>query len=143
MSKLERLKVSVAERFWPKVEMSAGCWQWLGAKIPAGYGTLQVKENTKLAHRISWEIHCGEIPAELFVLHHCDNKICVNPDHLFLGTHRDNVDDAVRKGRHLHGEKHHKTKLTDDDVYTIRRQYPLIGSEELARRYNLGRHSFF
>jgi hypothetical protein len=73
-----------------------GCWEWMGFIRPSGYG--QVHQN-KLAHRVSWELHNGPIPNGVLVLHKCDNKSCVNPDHLFLGSHRDNTQDMMSKGR--------------------------------------------
>lgn len=87
-----------SDRFWAKVARSDGCWDWSGAAVH-GYGVLQVDGAPRRAHRISWEMVNGPIPDGLFVCHHCDNKRCVRPDHLFLGTHQDNMDDAKRKGR--------------------------------------------
>lgn len=90
----------VADRFWEKVTKGDGCWEWQGARIPHGYGNMTVPDHGHdYAHRISWQLHNGEIPAGLWVLHHCDNPPCVRPDHLFLGTAQDNVDDSIRKGR--------------------------------------------
>lgn len=75
------------------------------------------------SHRVSWRIHFGEIPDGLHVLHHCDNKLCVNPAHLFLGTNDDNIRDKVSKKRTPTGENHHNHKLTADDVLKIREMY--------------------
>jgi hypothetical protein len=94
--------VPLAVRFWAKVQKSAGCWTWTANHLPKGYGVIGVgaaDQGLKLAHRVSWEIHFGPIPAGLFVCHRCDNPPCVRPDHLFLGTVQDNVDDMVAKGR--------------------------------------------
>jgi hypothetical protein len=94
-----------AARFWPKVRKDRGCWVWTGATTTTGYGRLSGQP----AHRLSWEIHHGPIPAGLFVCHRCDNPGCVRPDHLFLGTHEANMADMVAKGRHVgNGPKRHR-----------------------------------
>lgn len=85
--------------FWPKVRKSDGCWEWTGATNGVGYGQLNVKGKRWSAHRISYEIHIGAIPQGLLVRHRCDNRPCVRPDHLELGTHVDNARDMVERGR--------------------------------------------
>jgi hypothetical protein len=94
---------TVEERFFEKVVKTDGCWVWLGSKGRRGYGALHVIVNGVRqmmgAHRISWTIHNGPIPAGLFVCHKCDNPQCTNPDHLFLGDGRDNMRDCAAKGR--------------------------------------------
>jgi hypothetical protein len=109
-----------------------GCWLWTGSLMPKGYGFLVVKRNKKMhtisAHRLSWQLHLGEIPAGLNVLHKCDVRCCVNPNHLFLGTSKDNTQDMINKGREgfsgpkpdMQGEKHFASKLTEEDVILIR-----------------------
>ena len=89
-------------RFWLKVEKTNECWKWHGAKHPFGYGMIQrgFKPHKKItAHRASWEIHFGVIPYGMNVLHKCDNPECTNPDHLFVGTFKDNSRDMYHKGR--------------------------------------------
>jgi hypothetical protein len=98
----------LGERFWLKVRKGEGCWEWQGARLPHGYGHLSVPDRGHVnAHRIAWELTNGEIPDGLWVLHHCDNPPCVRPDHLFLGTAQDNVDDSIRKGRRSGGASAH------------------------------------
>lgn len=93
-------------------EPNSGCWLWYGSLFGSnGYGRLQVKSKSMAAHRYAWESHKGEIPPGMLVLHKCDNPGCVNPDHLFLGTHQDNSDDKVSKGRHSRGVKHSSAKV--------------------------------
>ena len=93
---------TLADRFWPKVKILGldDCWEWQGAKLPRGYGKLGAGGKHRgwiLATHVSWFLHTGKAP-DRFVLHTCDNPKCVNPKHLFLGTHQDNMDDQGVKG---------------------------------------------
>jgi hypothetical protein len=104
-------------RFWKKVKIGAngGCLEWTGSRKPDGYGSLTLDRKLRSAHRVSWELSNGPIPEGLCVLHRCDNPPCVNPEHLFLGTHSDNALDKVKKGRGTRGKN-----LTDSIVMAIR-----------------------
>lgn len=115
------MKKTVAERFSKKVECIpfSGCWVWMGFDMRDGYGGLNVNGTPKLAHRISWKLHRGEIPSGMCVLHRCDVACCVNPDHLFLGTQQENIADKVAKNRQAKGERHGMSKLSDADVKSI------------------------
>jgi hypothetical protein len=120
----------MAARFWAKVDKTGECWKWVGAlHAPHGYGVILRDRRLVLAHRMSWELTYGAIPPGMQVLHKCDNKPCVRPTHLWLGTQQDNVDDMISKGRRvqgafnpLFGEDVHGSKLTSTSVRVIRRE---------------------
>lgn len=131
---------SLENRFWARILKKDGCWEWSGHKCPRGYGRLTQGGGSKkivLAHRLSYEIHSGQIPKGLFVCHRCDNPQCCNPSHLFLGTASDNNKDAKSKGRSrgVRGESQPKSKLTRDDVAEIRASG--LTQDRLAKTYGV------
>jgi HNH endonuclease len=137
---------NAAERFWTKVKKAKKCWIWKSAVGLNGYGYFHTKHaGTQYAHRIVWQLTYGKIPSGLFVLHSCDNRACVNPTHLFLGTHQDNINDCVAKGRHLvsrnvpKGENQYNAKLTKRKILAIRAAYAKgkLTQYELADRYGI------
>ena len=134
------MPISSKERFWSRVSVQPeGCWDWLGANFANGYGSICKNGKQGYVHRFSWELHYGAIPENLWVLHHCDNRHCVRPDHLFLGTRLDNVRDmeAKGRGRQLAGEQHNMAKLTEADVREIRAKRGIVVGRELARTFGV------
>lgn len=109
------------DRFWSKVDRrgESECWTWNAGRHKSGYGGFSIHGVNRFAHRVSYAIAHGSLDPALYVCHTCDNKPCVNPKHLFVGTHQDNVDDMVRKGRVSHGEAHHTARLTPPEVEVI------------------------
>lgn len=94
------------EQFWAAVQRTDTCWLWTGPTNERGYGRARIMGTIRRAHRVSWEMSFGEIPRGLCVLHRCDVPACVRPDHLWLGTLRDNNLDKVSKGRQARGQTH-------------------------------------
>jgi len=128
------------EKFIP--EPMSGCWLWTASLRADGYGQIGERDGQMLgAHRVSWRLYCGEIPSGLQVLHKCDNRACVNPEHLFLGTHDDNMADKVRKRRQGFGEDNGRAILSVGDVRKIRASDDSALS--LARRYGVGREAIY
>lgn len=107
--------------FWTQVWFGPACWEWMGSKSNSGYGHRKHNGKASQAHRVSYEIEHGPIAAGLFVCHRCDNPRCVRPDHLFLGTHDDNMSDMAAKGRCATGKRNYNGKKT-----TCRRGHPLF-----------------
>ena len=115
-------------------EPNTGCWLWTGATVPFGYGRInggRTGVGVLLAHRASWEIYRGPVPEELCVLHRCDIPQCVNPDHLFLGTHADNVADKIAKGRARFGTSGMEAKTASRRAQTHCKRGHLLSGENL------------
>lgn len=114
-----------------------GCWIWLKSCNAKGYPHLRWKRQMMRANRFAWEAYKGPIPIGMHVLHQCDTPLCVNPDHLFLGTNQDNVDDRVKKDRSASflGSNHPRAKLTDDNVRNIR--HSTVPGPQVATMYGV------
>ncbi len=109
-------------RFEAKINKTDGCWEWVASCAGAGYGQMKLPKQRKqeYSHRLAYMIYKGPIGENQFVCHTCDNTKCCNPDHLFLGTQKENLQDMKDKNRHLAGAKNAMAKLTDADVVKIR-----------------------
>ncbi len=131
--------------FWRNVNKKGpeDCWEWRGSKKSNGYGKLLIEGNHFQAHRVSWKLHFGVIPEGMLVLHKCDNRICVNPNHLEIGTQSKNITDAIKRKRVFppvfRGEKHPRAKLTTEEVKQIRSSKGKT-QRELAKMYGVSRH---
>lgn len=146
-----RARLSLEERFWRNIRKagSAECWGWIGKSRLSGYGFIGLggrSAGKALAHRVSWEIHNGQIPSGFgyhgaVIMHKCDNRLCVNPAHLTLGTQKENVLDMDMKGRRVsnppRGSKHLNAKFTEVDILDIRASKRR--TKELVLRYGVNR----
>lgn len=116
---------------------ATGCWLWTGSVNRGGYGKTKVDRKHITAHRWSWILHKGDIPDGLHVLHRCDVPACVNPDHLFIGTNQDNVDDRQRKDRQGKFVPIPKRVLTDEQVKEIRMLKGTMKIVDIAKKFNI------
>jgi hypothetical protein len=148
----ELISQKTLDRFWEKVDKGdgEGCWRWTAIKNHKGYGQFMMrydrgKARPFVTHRVSWMIANGSIDDGLFVCHHCDVRVCVNPSHLFLGTADDNTKDMMAKGRHrcdtsntARGENQGHAKLTEEKVIAMRAEF-VAGSSKahLAEKYGV------
>jgi hypothetical protein len=124
----------------------AGCLEFIGGVDELGYGYLGFEKKIWRAHRLAWTLKNGPIPAGMFVLHNCDNKLCCNPGHLRVGTHADNMKDVVDRGRRKginKGQRNGRAKLTQRQANAIRRLYATgrWSQEALGRRYGVSQNA--
>ena len=152
MNKSITLSEKDIARFWSKVEIGNPdeCWEWKGAASKDGYGQFSVgnfiKRSSARSNRVSWTINFGEIPNGLFICHKCDNRSCVNPSHLFLGTPKDNMVDMARKGRTgvSLGEKHGISKLKEEQVLEIRKMLEnRLTQREISEKFGVSQSAIY
>jgi len=135
---------SVEECFWAQVDRSANdadCWQWLGPKLPSGYGVIS-KGKIRYAHRLALRLSGVDVPVDNDVCHKCDNPPCCNPSHLFVGTRKENMEDCAAKGRSTKGEKDAQALLRAEQVLQIR-EAAANGETHaaIAARYGIARRT--
>ena len=122
-------------KFWSCVDKGPGCWKWNAAHTSAGYGQIRIEGKTVYTHRVVWEMGHGSIPNKQYICHTCDTPACVRPSHLFIGTQKDNMQDASRKGRTPRGELCGTSKLTVAEVKQIRISTGTV--IEVSKQYNI------
>lgn len=127
---------------WSKVDKNPTCWLWTGAKDRYGYGLMTWRGKVRLVHRVVWELGFGEIGHGFSIMHTCDQPGCVNPNHMKLGTHQQNMLDCAAKRRTTLGERNSHAKLTEEQVIAIKKEYRLINprrsnAKELAKKYGV------
>jgi hypothetical protein len=132
---------TIRERFWSFVDRKPHnkCWDWTGAFAGGSYGVIKINKKNILAHRFCYKLCFGEIPNCLFVCHSCDNPKCVNPSHLFLGRHKDNMNDMVKKDRQAVGENNGRCKITLVQVEKIRALKGKLSQEKIAKLFNISK----
>ena len=133
-------------RFWSKAEVKADneCWNWQASASRGGYGQFGLNRMSVKANRVAFYIVHGDTPPDKpFVCHHCDNRLCVNPNHLYAGTRQDNMDDMVKRKRQRprRGEKHGRSVLKEADIHAIRVLYESgeFTQKQLAERFGVKR----
>lgn len=131
-------------RFWSKVDKrgTEGCWVWNAALDGGGYGHFRIGGKSFRAHVMTLEASTGGHPSGMFACHHCDNPKCVNPAHLYWGTHQENMDDAVERKRTTWGGRNANAKVTEADVVAMRHAYAAgVRTSELGLRYGIADHT--
>ena len=153
------LQGSLEDRFWSRVNKTPTCWLWTGEITNKGYGRITLDHHHKVrryeAHRLAWEWLRGPIPPGMNVCHNCpggDNPACVNPDHLFLGTQSDNIQDCLAKGRHVsqvkletyaRGSNHGKAVLNEQDIRYIRTMQGVLSGPILAKQLRCSNNTIY
>lgn len=140
------------DRFWAKVNKNGPttlaalgpCWDWTAFRLPDGYGRFRVGHHAEQAHRVSYVIAYGKFDVALDVLHRCDRPCCVNPEHLFLGTDRENTDDKMAKRRHDFGTRHARALMNEATVLEMRAANAAGESTcSIARRFRMSQSTVY
>jgi len=131
------------ERFWSRVHKTDTCWLWMGTITTGGYGRIQVNCKLICTHRLSWEMRYGKIPKGMFALHKCDVPNCVNPNHLYIGTTQDNMNDKVNRGRSPRGESHGNNRLKESQIRSIRKinSFDIFTQAEIGKIFSVARET--
>lgn len=143
-----KITLELVERFHEKWILNPvnGCWEWTASLNGNGYGQIKRPGERRqyIASRLSYLIHYGAIPDGMFVLHTCDNRLCVKPSHLFLGTADDNAQDMKAKGRHTHGVTGHSHKINDDKARQIHKlKSEGVSQSEIGRIFGLSQSTIW
>lgn len=135
------------KRFWSKVEIGGldECWPWTGRKHKFGYGAMMFRRKIYTAHRLAYLLVRGEFDEKLDCCHRCDNPPCCNPLHLFLGTAKDNITDAINKGRFAQGQRNGRSRLTSEQVEEIKKTVAPSqrGMKLIARRFGISKSCLY
>ena len=134
-------KENIEKRLLSKSERVGECLLWTGRKIWSGYGTIGIRSHSTAVHRVAYKMWNGDIPKGMYVLHKCDIRHCIEPSHLYLGTHHDNMKDMVERDRQYHplGELHKMSKFKDENILEIRALYASgkYSQADLSRKYEV------
>jgi len=135
---------STEKLFWEKVDKTGSCWLWTGLLSDEGYGRFHVNRVGIPAHVYSYELHVGSVPDGMILRHTCDVRRCIRPDHLVPGTQKQNIADAVERGRHVQGETHGMTELTEVQVLEMRKLFKLkVPAKVLAAMFKVSRYTVY